>query len=286
MSDEDREEDPFERLDADADREGDPFERLGTETDEQESADDADDEVDNIFEETVSTPNTDVADVFEDADESAAGQPPAASDESGTVAEGGDDPDETPAPFFESGDDTGETSRSGGAEESGATDPFEQALDPTETPSRDSSAADATETVDATDATDTDRSAADPEATSATDPDDPFTDMDAREGDPFEGGESAFERVDVGGVDADSVWEEITSEDEEESTPDLGEMSGSPDAEVSKHRYCEQCEFFSAPPDVGCSHDEAQILEFVDMETVRLRNCPVVAEQRELDDEQ
>ncbi|WP_324758860.1 hypothetical protein [Haloarcula montana] len=117
--------------------------------------------------------------------------------------------------------------------------------------------------------------------------DDPFAGMDDREGDPFEGGESAFERVDVGSIDADSVWEEITAEDDDgpagesvTEVPDVGY------AEVSKHRYCEQCEFFSGPPAVNCSHDEAQILEFIDMETVRLADCPIVAEQRALENEE
>ncbi|MFC7077261.1 ICP22 family protein [Haloarcula halophila] len=117
--------------------------------------------------------------------------------------------------------------------------------------------------------------------------DDPFDGMDDREGDPFEGGESAFERVDVGSIDADSVWEEITAEDDDgpagesvTEVPDVGY------AEVSKHRYCEQCEFFSGPPEVNCSHDEARILEFVDMETVRLADCPIVAEQRALENEE
>ncbi|MFC7019397.1 MULTISPECIES: hypothetical protein [Haloarcula] len=114
----------------------------------------------------------------------------------------------------------------------------------------------------------------------APDVDDPFSDMAGREGDPF-GDESVFERVDVGTIDADSVWAQITGD------ADLSDAaSGSRYAEVSKHRYCEQCEHFSAPPDVHCSNEGTEILEFTDMEQVRLLDCPVVAEQRELADQE
>jgi hypothetical protein len=114
----------------------------------------------------------------------------------------------------------------------------------------------------------------------APDADDPFSDMAGREGDPFDA-ESVFERVDVDTIDADSVWAEITGD---------GDLSDAPAesryAEVSKHRYCEQCEHFSAPPDVRCTSEGTEILEFTDMEQVRLLDCPVVAEQRELADEE
>lgn len=109
--------------------------------------------------------------------------------------------------------------------------------------------------------------------------DDPFEGMAGRDGDPFGEGESAFESVDVESVDADEVWESL---DEEPSTPSV---EGSRYVEVSKHRFCEQCEHFSSPPNAHCTHEDAEIIEYLDMETVRLLNCPIVAEQRELEDE-
>ena len=112
------------------------------------------------------------------------------------------------------------------------------------------------------------------------DADDPFSDMEGREGDPFGGGDSVFEHVDVDTIDADTVWADLTGDG------DASESAGeSRYAEVSKHRYCEQCEHFSSPPDVHCTNDEAEILEFTDMEHVRLLDCPVVAEQRQLADD-
>jgi len=115
---------------------------------------------------------------------------------------------------------------------------------------------------------------------SSPDLDGPFSGMDDRGEDPFGSGESAFERVDVGHIDADKVWAEIAADDDSEATPE------SRYAEVSKHRYCEQCEHFSAPPNAHCTNEGTEIMEFLDMETVRLLDCPVVAEQHEIEDEQ
>ena len=115
---------------------------------------------------------------------------------------------------------------------------------------------------------------------SSPSPDDPFSGMDDRGEDPFGKGESVFERVDVDHIDADKVWAEIAEDDDSETTPK------SRYAEVSKHRYCEQCEHFSAPPNAHCTNEGTEIMEFLDMETVRLLDCPVVAEQHEIEDEQ
>ena len=118
-----------------------------------------------------------------------------------------------------------------------------------------------------------------PENESAAD-DDPFAGMDDRAGDPFGSGESAFEAVDVDELDAEEVW--ATLDEDADSTSESFKRY----TEVSKHRFCEQCEFFAEPPASHCTHEEAEILEHLDMETVRLVNCPVVAEQRALENEE
>ena len=110
--------------------------------------------------------------------------------------------------------------------------------------------------------------------------DDPFSEMDERGGDPFGAGESAFETVDVESIDPDEVWASLG----ETKTEATAQRESRYD-EVSKHRYCEQCEFFTGPPETRCTHEDAEIIEFLDMETVRLLNCPIVAEQRELGNE-
>lgn len=105
-----------------------------------------------------------------------------------------------------------------------------------------------------------------------------FEDVGTREGDPFES--DVFEQMDVGELDPDEVWASIAEAEEEGSVNEEKERIY---AEVSKHSYCEQCEFFSDPPDVRCSHEGTEILEFLDQTTVRVVDCPVVAERKELE---
>lgn len=118
--------------------------------------------------------------------------------------------------------------------------------------------------------------------------DDPFADEDRGDGDPFEARADVFERVDADGVDPDAVWAAFadgTTGGEE--TPGKEETPGEADpgrySEVSKHAYCERCEHFSTPPDASCAHGTAEIVEFLDAETVRVLNCPVVAERESLE---
>ena len=274
MSEDDRD-DPFADLDTGEDREGDPFEQL---TDDEESSTESTDEtapdLDDVFGGSESTPNEDVADVFEEPGEGDdTGFEQAGADGTADAGSGGGDGADRSRPESTS-DTTADTS--GPAVD----DPFEDPAQFDRDASADASTSERAGTQPGTGPTEQ-------PPTGDSDPDDPFAGMEDREGDPFEGGESAFERVDVGSVDADSVWEEITAD--EDDGPAGASVAEVPDvgyAEVSKHRYCEQCEFFSGPPEVACSHEEARILEFVDMETVRLADCPVVAEQRALENEE
>jgi len=108
---------------------------------------------------------------------------------------------------------------------------------------------------------------------------DPFEDLDGREGDPFESLD-AFEDRSVDEVDPDVVWQTLASAETRGSVTGDGERTY---ADVSKHSYCEQCEYFSPPPDVSCTHDGTEIVEFRGMETVRVVDCPIVAERRRLE---
>jgi hypothetical protein len=108
--------------------------------------------------------------------------------------------------------------------------------------------------------------------------DEPEIDTGERAGDPFE--DEVFEEMDVGELDPDEVWDSIADAEERGSVSQQAERTY---AEVSKHRFCEQCEFFSEPPEVACTHEGTEILEFLDQETVRLVDCPVVAERKELE---
>lgn len=97
--------------------------------------------------------------------------------------------------------------------------------------------------------------------------------------------DEAFEDVAVDDIESDEVWEEVTEEETDLATEDETPPE-TPDediAEVSKHDYCETCEFFSQAPEIHCTHEGTEILDFPDMESVRVSNCPIVAERRGLE---
>lgn len=113
-----------------------------------------------------------------------------------------------------------------------------------------------------------------------------FGDVDTSRGDPFESTDSAFEQAGVEGVDPDEVWERFTAgADGTEPDAGVGPTAAHPDEDVvvvSKHAFCEGCPHFTAPPDVACTHEGTEIIEFVGPEDVRVSNCPIVRERREL----
>lgn len=87
--------------------------------------------------------------------------------------------------------------------------------------------------------------------------------------------EEPFETVESG-----DLWESMDEDAPLGSTVEAG--SGRNEHIVSKRSYCEGCEHFSKPPDIHCNHTGTAIIEFTDIDHVRVRNCPVVAERRAL----
>ena len=87
-------------------------------------------------------------------------------------------------------------------------------------------------------------------------------------------------------IDADDLWDTL---DADEPTPGGVEAGEAPNEHiVPKRSYCESCpkEAFSEPPAVRCSHPGTSIVEFVDIDHIRVRNCPVVAERQALGEEE
>ncbi len=105
--------------------------------------------------------------------------------------------------------------------------------------------------------------------------------VESREGDPYDGVEQAFAEMEIDELDPDQVWQELASA---ESRGSVGDVYDRGYADVSKHSYCEDCEHFSEPPDVHCTHEGTEIVEFLDMETVRVVDCPIVAAREELEE--
>ena len=89
-----------------------------------------------------------------------------------------------------------------------------------------------------------------------------------------------FTSREVAELDVDAVWERVESGgvdvDPDEITAD--------ERVVEKASYCQQCEYFSEPPAVACGHDGTEILELVDTDSFRVRGCPKVAEDEQLDE--
>ena len=120
--------------------------------------------------------------------------------------------------------------------------------------------------------------------------DDPFEELDVEPLDPDaddadEELADLFTEVEVGEVDDEAIWAELTGEADGESAGDdevTAEAASLPqdDGEgtvVPKASYCQQCEHFSAPPEVACENPGTEIVELVDVKHFRVRNCPVVS---------
>lgn len=126
--------------------------------------------------------------------------------------------------------------------------------------------------------------------TDVRDLDDLLSEFDEPDGDL----EDLFDEVPSANLDAGAVWAELegsttaidaTASDDAEHVEDplddavLGEGPGD-EAIVSKGSYCQRCEHFSSPPDVGCGNPGTEIVELADVKHFRVRNCPVVARRQ------
>lgn len=106
-----------------------------------------------------------------------------------------------------------------------------------------------------------------------------------------------FEEVEVGDIDSEQVWDAVV-----EGTLEPGELLGeepqaspdNPEAEpaaaptetpdedvINKRKYCQRCEFFAEPPGVACENTGTDIIELVDSDHFRVRNCPKVTDDDE-----
>lgn len=107
--------------------------------------------------------------------------------------------------------------------------------------------------------------------------DNPFAGMDVVPGgDPFESGDWGTDEGD------ESVWEDLSEPVEPETR--TTEEGGRRLSEVNKHSFCEQCEHFTGPPEIACTNEGTEILEFIDMKTVRVADCPIVEERERLEE--
>ncbi|MFD1647521.1 hypothetical protein [Haloarchaeobius litoreus] len=88
-----------------------------------------------------------------------------------------------------------------------------------------------------------------------------------------------FESVDVGDVDSDALWEQVSTEEPTaEPEPDAPEVRT-----ISKSKYCQRCEFFTDPPEVGCTHEGTTIRSEASMDEFEVVDCPKILEDERLE---
>lgn len=133
--------------------------------------------------------------------------------------------------------------------------------------------------------------------------------IDAESGDAgADPSDQLFEEVDeVGDVDREALWRQVAGEDAaarvEEVRSEVEDEANGPTVKrpddahgtegvsvedreervVDKAKYCHNCEYFSGPPETRCTHSGTEILEMVDVDHFRVVDCPVVAEDEELE---
>ncbi|MFO7833664.1 MAG: hypothetical protein R6V31_06320 [Halohasta sp.] len=115
--------------------------------------------------------------------------------------------------------------------------------------------------------------------------------------------DEVFDEMEVSAVDGEALWDELASggtaadagataeptaaepsvEQPETGSIGGGQPAGSPGVGeegtlVDKRQYCQQCPYFTEPPEVGCTHPGTTIVEVVEDGRFRVRDCPVVTE--------
>ncbi|WP_256402316.1 hypothetical protein [Halorubrum salinum] len=132
--------------------------------------------------------------------------------------------------------------------------------------------------------------AADPLNEGATDPFDELGPASGDAGD-IDDLDDAFEQMEVGDLGDGDVWESLDGDADgvggpaaefgpsETDAPGRGDApdAGRADRTVDKRAYCQQCPHFTAPPEAACTHEGTEIVEVVDVDEFRVRNCPVVS---------
>ena len=131
------------------------------------------------------------------------------------------------------------------------------------------------------------------ETDAGTDSDAPLGELAEELGGGADVEDDPFEAMDVDDVDESTVWETVLEDDDDADDGDAAARRGaSPDAAtefgatadgvtehvVDKREYCQRCPHFAEPPRTLCTNEGTRILEVVDTERFRVRNCPVASD--------
>jgi hypothetical protein len=85
----------------------------------------------------------------------------------------------------------------------------------------------------------------------------------------------------VGAATADPDGPDSTADGTEDAA---GEVDPREEHVIPKADYCQQCEYFTDPPDVACEHEGTDIVSVEDFEHFRVRGCPVVESEFDPED--
>ena len=88
--------------------------------------------------------------------------------------------------------------------------------------------------------------------------------------------EKLFAESSIDDVDSDSVWDDLEARVSKpiDAQPDASDISI-----VPTRSFCQDCPHLADPPDVRCTYDGTEIVDFPDMDHVRVKNCPIVEER-------
>lgn len=115
---------------------------------------------------------------------------------------------------------------------------------------------------------------------------------------PSEHDDDPFEEMSVGEIDEETLWSSLESGEatgvgdttgiETDSLNGAGPAPGVESVEdagpemrehvVLKQTYCQSCPYLDDPPALACTHEGTDIVEVIDGERFRVRNCPMVDE--------
>jgi hypothetical protein len=108
-------------------------------------------------------------------------------------------------------------------------------------------------------------------------------DADDVDSDPAAEGD-LFESVEVDEVDDEAVWESLAEDGADPAErvgigAEVGEATAPDEHVIPKSAFCQRCPHFADPPETACTHDGTTILEVIEGDRFRVRNCPVAAER-------
>lgn len=93
---------------------------------------------------------------------------------------------------------------------------------------------------------------------------------------------SPFESMAVESVDPENLWAALAGDDPAAGVADrFGAVGGAArglEHVVPKRTFCQSCPHFAAPPTFACTRRGTDLVEVVDADRFRVRNCPVVRE--------